>query len=288
VQLSLVIQPPSIVPPARAATAAPPEPKMRCLLVADLHYSLPQFDWLLRTAPGYDLVVLAGDALDIASAVDFRAQTMVVRKYLTRIAGATRLLVSSGNHDLDSRDATGEKTARWIEHIRALNIVADGESVVIEDTLFTLCPWWDGPQARARLAAQLDADARRRAGLRWIWIHHAPPLGSPTSWSGKESMGDADLVEWIARYSPDIVAAGHIHQAPFRKGGGWVDRIGRTWVFNAGHQFGAPPAHIALETTIGEAVWISAMDVQRIRLDAPLPDPIPSAEAMPDWFEARP
>ena len=34
---------------------------MRCLFVADLHYSLPQFDWLLQSAAGYDLVVLAGD-----------------------------------------------------------------------------------------------------------------------------------------------------------------------------------------------------------------------------------
>src|SRR5437763_1293129 len=40
--------------------------KMRCLFVADLHYSLPQFDWLLKAAAGYDLVVLAGDALDIS------------------------------------------------------------------------------------------------------------------------------------------------------------------------------------------------------------------------------
>ena len=42
---------------------------MRCLFVADLHYSLPKFDWLLRAAPKYELVVLAGDALDLASSV---------------------------------------------------------------------------------------------------------------------------------------------------------------------------------------------------------------------------
>jgi len=36
---------------------------MQCLFVADLHYSLPQFDWLLQAAKRYDLVVLAGDAL---------------------------------------------------------------------------------------------------------------------------------------------------------------------------------------------------------------------------------
>lgn len=65
---------------------------MRCLFVADLHYSLPQFDWLLRSAAGYDLVVLAGDALDVGSIVDYRAQTLVVRKYLQRVAVATRLM----------------------------------------------------------------------------------------------------------------------------------------------------------------------------------------------------
>jgi len=46
---------------------------MRCLVVADLHYSLPQFDWLLTAAPQFDLVIFAGDALDVGSRVDFRA-----------------------------------------------------------------------------------------------------------------------------------------------------------------------------------------------------------------------
>ena len=82
---------------------------LRCLVVADLHYALPQFDWLLKAAPGYDIVVLAGDALDIGSSVDFRAQIVVVRKYLQRIAGVTQLVVCSGNHDLDTRDQAGRE-----------------------------------------------------------------------------------------------------------------------------------------------------------------------------------
>ena len=75
------------------------EGTMQCLFIADLHYSLPQFDWLLQSAPRYDLVVLAGDALDVASNVDFRAQTLVVLKYLHRIASVTQPIVCSGNHD---------------------------------------------------------------------------------------------------------------------------------------------------------------------------------------------
>ena len=260
---------------------------MRCLFVADLHYSLPQFDWLLRSAAGYDLVVLAGDALDVGSIVDYRAQTLVVRKYLQRVAGATRLIVCSGNHDLDSCGAAGEKVARWLADTGALNITRDGNSIDDDDTLFTVCPWWDGPVVRAALVAQLEADARRRQGRRWIWIHHAPPRNSPTSWSGSKSMGGADLEQWIGQHNPDIVVAGHIHQSPFVKDGSWADRIGATWVFNPGGQYGVTPAFIALETTVGEAVWISAMDVQTARLEAPLQRPIPSANAVPGWFAAR-
>ena len=257
---------------------------MRCLFVADLHYSLPQFDWLLQSAPRYDLVVLAGDALDVASNVDFRAQTLVVRKYLHRIASVTQLIVCSGNHDLDSRSEAGEKVARWIGDLAALNIASDGDSLVIENILFTICPWWDGPMVREQLAAQLEADAQRREGLRWVWIHHAPPRNSPTSWSGHRSLGDVELEQWIIRYRPDIVFTGHIHQSPFVQNGSWADRIEATWIFNAGHQFGAPPAHIAFETTSDQAVWISAMGVQAVQLGAPLQRPIPQIEALPNWF----
>jgi Icc-related predicted phosphoesterase len=257
---------------------------MRCLFVADLHYSLSKFDWLLRTAPQYDLVVLAGDALDLASSVDFRAQTVVVRKYLQRLSDVTRLLVCSGNHDLDSRSSAGERTCRWINELRGPNLAKDGDSVVIGDTLFTICAWWDGPVVREHLVAQLEADARRRQGLQWIWIHHAPPLDSPTSSSGGHSRGDVDLARWIGEYNPDIVVTGHIHQAPFVRNGSWADRVGATWVFNAGFQFGARPAFVALETKIGEALWNSAMDVQTVRLDGPLQRPIPSAVSIPIWF----
>ncbi|MFZ0116945.1 MAG: hypothetical protein WAL15_21515, partial [Xanthobacteraceae bacterium] len=63
-----------------------------------------------------------------------------------------------------------------------------------------------------------------------------------------------------------------------------ADQIEATWIFNAGHQFGAPPAHIVLETSSDEAVWISAMGVQAVQLRAPLQRPIPQIEALPNWF----
>ncbi|MFN3890009.1 MAG: metallophosphoesterase [Beijerinckiaceae bacterium] len=259
---------------------------MKFLVVADIHYSLPQFDWLLKEAAKYDLVIIAGDLLDVGSIVDFRAQTLVVQKYLQKLTEATRVFVCSGNHDLDSRTEAGEKFARWLGSIRDIEIGRDGDTVVIDDILFTICPWWDGPVVRENLSLQLAADSRCRDGYRWIWIHHAPPANAAISWSGRQSLGDRDLLSWIGEYRPDIVFSGHIHQSPFVANGSWADLVDKTWCFNAGHQFGSPPAYVAFDTELNEAVWVSAMGVQSVQLLAPLQRPIPALSRLPDWLHA--
>ena len=258
---------------------------MRCLVVADLHYSLPQFDWVLNAASHFDVVIIAGDALDIGSVVDFRAQIVVVRKYLQILAGKTRVILCSGNHDLDERDETGEKISRWIGDIGNLGISHDGDSLTIGDTFFTICPWWDGPRVKEQIGVQLQQAAAAHRG-RWIWIHHAPAANSPTSWGGARTFGDAELVQWIESYKPDMVLSGHVHQSPFIKDGSWFDRIGDTWVFNVGQQFGRPPAHIMLDLDNNRAYWFSAAGEQSIDLGQPLQRPAENIAAFPDWLIA--
>ncbi|MBR0758348.1 metallophosphoesterase [Bradyrhizobium jicamae] len=255
---------------------------MRCLVVADLHYSLPQFDWLLAAAPQFDLVIFAGDALDIGSVVDFRAQIVVVKKYLSLLAERTRVILCSGNHDLDER-SDGEKIARWIADARAFGIACDGDSLAIGDTLFTVCPWWDGPLVKAQLDRQLEeASATRPA--RWVWVHHAPPANSPTSWGGKRYFGDVELAQWIARYRPSMVISGHVHQSPFIPDGSWFDRIGDSWVFNAGLQPGRPPVYIVLDIEAGQAFWLAAGEAQQIDLTQALQRPAAPVVQPPDWL----
>jgi Icc-related predicted phosphoesterase len=256
---------------------------MRCLVVADLHYSLPQFDWLLAAAPEFDLVIFAGDALDVGSFVDFRAQIVVVKKYLALLSGITKVILCSGNHDLDERSAEGEKIARWIGEVRASGIACDGDDLVIGDTLFTVCPWWDGPQVKQRLEDQLrDAAAKRPE--RWIWVHHAPPANSPTSWGGKRFFGDVDLVQWIARYQPSMVVSGHVHQSPFIHDGSWFDRLGETFVFNTGLQPGRPPVYIVLDLDDAKAFWLAADDARYIDLNAQLTRPALPIKQPPAWL----
>jgi predicted phosphodiesterase len=111
---------------------------MRILAVADLHYSLPQFGWVLESAPDFDVVVLAGNLLELASLVDRRAQSVVVRKYFSRLRAVTRLVMCSGNHDLDAPNETGEKVAKWLGGAQNEGVSSGGESFLLDDTLFTI------------------------------------------------------------------------------------------------------------------------------------------------------
>lgn len=256
---------------------------MKILLVSDLHYALKQYDWTAAAAQDFDLVVIAGDHLDVAGQLAGNVQVVVILNYLKRMAQRGRLIVSSGNHDLDSRDAAGEKVAGWMRRVRQLGIPTDGDTVTFGDVLVTICPWWDGPHALEAVRAQIERDAAQPRGA-WIWVYHAPPEGSPTAWTGHRFAGDAQLRDLIDAHGPDLVLTGHIHEAPFKRGGSWADRIGGTWVFNSGRQIGPEPAHIAIDTSAREAAWFSLAGAEIVRLDTPLARPFADLTALPAWL----
>ncbi|MCP5518129.1 MAG: metallophosphoesterase [Verrucomicrobiales bacterium] len=241
---------------------------MKCLLTADLHYALPQLDWVRAVAGRFDLVVLAGDLLDLASLVEDDIQTLVVMKYLQRISAESRLLVSSGNHDCIERSAGNEAVATWLAAAREQGVLVDGDAFQQDGVLFTICPWWDGPETAGALAGLLERDAAREK-RRWIWVYHAPPDQTRVSWTGKGYFGDGLLLDHARRYAPDLVLGGHVHQAPFRAGGGWVDRRDRTWFFNAGRQIGPEPAFVVLDLEAWNATWISQAGRAFLDLSAP-------------------
>ncbi len=121
----------------------------------------------------------------------------------------------------------------------------------------TVCAWWDGPKSRSRVGEQLSRDAELVGDRQWIWVYHAPPDASPTSWTGKRHYGDEDLNRWIAQHRPAVVLCGHVHQSPFAPDGSWVDQIGTTLVLNAGRQRGPIPARIEIDTEAGLVAWLS-------------------------------
>lgn len=232
---------------------------MKLLFLADLHFSLKQYDWLLAHAKEYDLIVIGGDLLDLGAGLDIDTQIPIVEKYFGLLMKTSKLVVSSGNHDGDSRNARDESFAQWLLDAKTEGLYVDGDSFDYQDARITVCPWWDGELSRSEIEVQLERDAARKPG-RWIWIHHAPPEGARTCWSGRKAYGDEYLRKWIERYQPDMVLSGHIHNAPFCENGSWIDRIGRTWVFNTGKQTGSEPTTLTIDLETMTAEWSSAWD----------------------------
>jgi Icc-related predicted phosphoesterase len=226
---------------------------------------LPQLDWVLSVADSYDLVVVAGDHLDISSIVEPDAQIAVTLEYLTRIAAKTPVVACSGNHDLNGCNELGERAALWLADA-AGRVVVDGARLEIGDALISVCAYWDGPQTRDVVGRQLADDAAHVGERDWIWIYHAPPDGSTTSWTGKRHYGDTDLNQWIEQYRPALVVCGHVHESPFASAGGWIDRVGSTVVVNAGKQTGPIPTHIEIDTSTGHARWSSMRGVEEQQL----------------------
>ncbi|HYQ73160.1 MAG TPA: metallophosphoesterase [Gammaproteobacteria bacterium] len=229
---------------------------MKILITSDLHYRLKQFDWLAEQAVNYDALIIAGDLLDISHPMDLSVQIVVMKKYLRKIGAVTRLLVCSGNHDGNEKNDADEYVAPWLQEVRAERVHVDGDNVFFGDVLVTIFPWWDGEVTRREVAEQF-AQAGRLAFRKWIWIYHAPPDKSSTSWTGKRFIGDTELNQWIAQYRPDLVVAGHIHQSPYQSGGSWIDQIGKTWIINTGAYLGETPPHIVLDLDAMLAEWCS-------------------------------
>jgi Icc-related predicted phosphoesterase len=236
------------------------------LVASDVHYRLRSLDWLCARADEYDALVVAGDLLDVTSAVPIEAQIVVLTSYLRRLASLTRLFVTSGNHDLDGPGEHGEQVCSWLPALRSGNLHTDGETVDVDGIRFTLCPWWDGPVTRSLVDAQLLAAAKDRPALE-VWVYHSPPAGTALCFDGHRAFPDEDLASWIEQYQPDLVICGHIHQAPWAPGGSWYDRLGRTWAFNAGHLLAPVPPHIVIDTTQATALWYGDVTSGVARLD---------------------
>ena len=240
---------------------------MKLLVLADLHYTLKQFDWTLNECAASDTVIVVGDLLDLAAPVDRDVQSVVVLKYLDRIRDRSRLIVSSGNHDCTVRNTHQESVAAWLENFRRSGGQTDGDLVSLGDDMVSVCPWWDGPASRDAMSAMIESHAASRHG-RWIWAHHAPPQDSPVSWNGRRHVGDSHLSELIEHHQPDLVFSGHIHNSPFYPDGSWFDRRGNTWLFNVGRQIGSEPTHIRVDLESYTAEYTSIEHRERIELGA--------------------
>ncbi|MCB9770246.1 MAG: metallophosphoesterase [Candidatus Omnitrophica bacterium] len=239
---------------------------MKILVVADLHYSLPQLDWLEKMAEEIDLLIIAGDLLDLAGFADLDTQIVVVRKYLERLRAKTKVFVCSGNHDGDVRNEGDEVVAEWLQKARRENLFVDGDGFDFGKGRITVLPWWDGPITRGQMVEILDRETAESKTC-WFLIHHAPPNESPISRVRNSDQGDAFFRETLLRLKPDFAFSGHIHNPPFSDQGSWIDKIGSTWVFNPGKQLGPFPSHIMIDLETMKAQWTSVYGIEEANLN---------------------
>ena len=109
---------------------------MRILAVADLHYRLRHYDWLVTAAADVDVVVVAGDLADVANPVPLPVQVVVLDTYLDRLAEQAVVLAASGNHDLDGPGGHGEQVAGWLSRPRDGSLVTDDVLLGAETALY--------------------------------------------------------------------------------------------------------------------------------------------------------
>lgn len=251
---------------------------MKLLLSADLHGvpADPAQLGNLAQARGGALVVLAGDLLDLFAEEPAAGQAVHVAAWLRTLAAqAGPVAVCSGNHDVD-----GGEGAQWLRELGELaeptptphaRLITDGHHAVLADLVVSVCPYWNildwGEAHRERLRAGAERvwlEGRRLATqhrLPWAVLHHEPPQGSRiAAGAGRPDAslgpGSRECARWVRESRPDYLFCGHIHQAPFSRGGSWAEQVPGTdtWCFNPGRRQ-TGPCLVELDTTARQARW---------------------------------
>jgi len=250
---------------------------MRILLLADLHYRKPWFNWLATQK--VDLVLIAGDLLDSMTSGDsLIRQILYVRNWCAGYPGP--LVLSSGNHDSNTQrgfidpEELEELSAKqcaavaqlleaphWMDCLARPGVMTDGRSECLSmpggEVVVTTIPYdygWEDDVRRDDLWVQ-GAKLQRAKRVPWIVLHHEPPDGT---YVGGER-GDLTLSWKIREYCPNFVVSGHLHEQPYR--GSFAEKIDDTWCFNPGHPTAslaakAPfPNHIILDLKARTATW---------------------------------
>jgi len=80
---------------------------MRILLTSDLHSDDAKLRWLVEESPTHDVLLVAGDLLDIFSRTGFIGQKSRMIRWKSSVLACDRAMTwCSGNHDFFNGDQT--------------------------------------------------------------------------------------------------------------------------------------------------------------------------------------
>jgi uncharacterized protein len=201
---------------------------MTILHVTDFHFNKRWFDWLLRSAPAHDLLVMSGDMLNLSDATPHRKQIAWVSDWLNDYPKP--MSVCSGNHDLEWHDRMERWTpAYWLRYLSNPNVWTDGQRVELNGVSIL----------------NIGCTMRPKGGDADIWVVHAPPTKTlVAARADGGDGGDPDLLEPVRRHAPKLVLSGHVHE-PLH----WRERGETTLFLNPGYSPNAEfPNHILVRT----------------------------------------
>jgi len=215
---------------------------MRILHVADIHYRLAWFEWISRQSGDYDVLVVAGDLLNMfpRESTPLQRQARVVGDWLKTLPKPT--VVCTGNHDIWlaephlSTDVFAE--GGWLRLCKRAGLVVDGQDASFHGERFAAVKWG-------------DADWPDAAS---IVVCHAPPSETSVCINTEGGgWGDFEISMRVQEKHPKYVLSGHVHD-PME----WVALEGASYCFNPGCDCTArEPNHIIIDTTKKIACWHS-------------------------------
>ena len=188
--------------------------------------------------------------------VPSEVQIAALSASMTAVAQKSRLLVCSGNHDLDARNRRrreeGGLARRGSQSPRSRSTAIRS---AIGDTLFTLCPWWDGPYARARVERMLETRRSSAPAVGSGSITRRPRTPELDRQAALTAMRCCRISSAAIRRRRCCAGIFTKHRSRTAARGSTASE--NTWLFNAGRQIGDVPARIEIDFAQQAARWIS-------------------------------
>lgn len=197
---------------------------MRIVATADTHFPIYQDmeHGLAPLLPDGDVLVIAGDFMYSGSEREWYPRV----EALASITKYKHKLLVPGNHDLFFQHYAGP----CLQEMRKAGVqclTPTGPTHTIDGIRFGGCPFvtnlpnWAYNSDEDSIWGYLDSLGRVD-----VMIAHSPPRGVLDS-DGKGNYGTGALRKYVARFQPEIVICGHVHE------GYGSTTIGRTAVYNA-------------------------------------------------------
>lgn len=216
----------------------------RILVLADIHYRKPWFDWVEANAADFEAIIVAGDLLfdgqsrhigdwDTGRAPTPRLPLQIYHltaffKRLREKHPALVIAACSGNHDSPALFAEDHGVRFCFDTQTCVYNLGDHPAAIT-------CIGYDPVETSRQLDAAWPANPPPSDVL-WIVAHHVPPAGTSLSPPHQGSAHLAARLHEGVQRRPDVVCSGHFHlsKPTPRADRPWCAQVGNTKVLNAG------------------------------------------------------